>query len=163
MQTVQDRILVHGSQEQVFDLAQDYALRLEWDPFLRDMRFLDGAREAAVGVRVWVKAWTGLTMTVEYVTLERPRVVAMKMLSGPFFFRHFSGSWRFLPDPTGGTEVIFKYAYEIRWIWSQWFLNPAIRSMFRRDIAARLRGLKRGAEEQGLLARLSSSSLPGST
>ena len=121
------------------------------------MRFLDGAKEAAVGVRVWVKAWTGLTMTVEYITLDRPRVVAMKMLSGPFFFRHFSGSWRFLPHSTGGTEVIFKYAYEIRWTWSQWLLNPAVNSMFRRDIAARLRGLKRGAEEQGWLSRLGSS------
>jgi ribosome-associated toxin RatA of RatAB toxin-antitoxin module len=157
MQTVQDRIIVHGPPELIFDLAQDYNLRLEWDPFLRAMRFLDGANEAAVGVRVWVKAWTGLTMTVEYITLERPRVVAMKMLSGPFFFRHFSGSWRFLPHSTGSTEVIFKYAYEIRWTWSQWLLNPVINWMFRRDIAARLRGLKRGAEEQGLLARLGSS------
>ena len=162
MQIVQDRILVHGPQERVFDLAQDYDLRLEWDPFLREMRFLDGAREAAVGVRVWVKAWTGLTMTVEYITLERPRVVAMKMLSGPFFFRHFSGSWRFHPDPSGGTEVIFKYAYELRWPRSQWLLNPAISAMFRRDIAARLRGLKRGAEEQGLLGRLGASSAHGS-
>ncbi|MEP7122805.1 MAG: SRPBCC family protein [Byssovorax sp.] len=154
METVQDRILVEGPPEQIFDLAQDYDLRLEWDPFLRAMRFLDGAKEAAVGVRVWVKAWTGLTMTVEYITLDRPRVVAMKMLAGPFFFRHFSGSWRFLPHPAGGTEVIFKYAYEIRWTSATWLMKPAIDAMFRRDLAMRLRGLKRGAEEQGLLARL---------
>lgn len=163
MQIVQDRILIHGPPDLVFDLAQDYALRLSWDPFLREMKFLDGAVEAAVGVRVWVKAWTGLTMTVEYITLDRPRVVAMKMLSGPFFFRHFSGSWRFKADPAGGTEVCFKYAYDVRWSWPQPLMNPAINAMFRHDIAARLQGLKRGAEEQGLLARLGPSREADST
>src|ERR1700676_1824927 len=95
MQIVGDRIVIHAPVESVFDLAQDYVLRLEWDPFLREMRFLDGAAEAAVGVKVRVRGWTGLTMTVEYVSLDRPRVAAMKMLQGPWFFRVFAGTWRF--------------------------------------------------------------------
>jgi ribosome-associated toxin RatA of RatAB toxin-antitoxin module len=116
MQTVEDRIVIRGPAEGVFDLAQDYDLRLKWDPFLREMRFLDGATVAAVGVKVWVRAWTGLTMTVEYVSLDRPRVVAMKMLRGPWFFRAFAGSWRFTPTE-GGTEVEFRYAFEARGRW----------------------------------------------
>jgi ribosome-associated toxin RatA of RatAB toxin-antitoxin module len=149
MQTVQDRILIHASADELFDLAQDYDLRLKWDPFLRDMRFLDGAQTAAVGVKVWVKAWTGLTMTVEYISLDRPRLVAMKMLRGPWFIRTFAGTWRFIPCGAG-TEVVFHYAYQARWRWLTWLIGPISRLIFRRDIRARLRGLKRGAEEQGL-------------
>jgi ribosome-associated toxin RatA of RatAB toxin-antitoxin module len=154
MQTVEDRILIHAPAEGLFDLAQDYALRLEWDPFLREMRFLGGAAEAAVGVRVWVRAWTGLTMTVQYVSLDHPRVVAMKMLRGPWFFRAFAGTWRFAEQAGGDTEVVFRYAFRTRWRWLAWLLDPVVRAVFRRDIRSRLLGLKRGAEEKGLLERL---------
>jgi ribosome-associated toxin RatA of RatAB toxin-antitoxin module len=153
MPAVEDSILIHGAQEGLFDLSQDYALRLEWDPFLRELRFLDGAREAAEGVRVWVRAWTGLTMTVEYVSVHRPDVVAMKMIKGPFF-RRFAGSWRFGPHESGAVEVTFRYVFETRWRWLAWLIDSIICRVFRRDIRARLRGLKRGAEEMGLLDRL---------
>src|SRR5579872_6013221 len=95
MQTVEDSILIAAPPEPLFALAQDYALRLQWDPFLREMKFLDGATEAAAGVRVWVRAWNGLTMEVEYVTVKPPHVVAMKMRRGPWIFERFVGSWRF--------------------------------------------------------------------
>ena len=154
MQTVEDRIHIRAPQAALFDLAQDYGLRLKWDPFLRAMRFLDGAREAAPGVRVWVRAWTGLTMTVEYVTVNRPHVVAMRMLEGPFFFLQFAGSWRFEAVSDTGTEVVFRYAFQTRWAWLRWLLDPVIRRVFRRDIRGRLRGLKRAAEKTDILRRL---------
>jgi ribosome-associated toxin RatA of RatAB toxin-antitoxin module len=148
MPAVEDTIRIRGPQEALFDLSQDYALRLEWDPFLREMRFLDGAKEAAVGVRVWVRAWNGLTMTVEYVSVHRPDVVAMKMIAGPIFFRRFAGSWRYRSHGSGEVEVCFRYVFETRWRWLAWLVDPLIAWAFRRDIRARLRGLKRGAEER---------------
>ncbi len=116
------------------------------------MRFLNDAREAAVGVRVWVKAWTGLTMVVEYVGLNRPEVVAMKMVEGPIFLRQFAGSWRFQPHPSGSTEVIFRYVFETRWQRLRWLFNPIFGWVFGRDLRERLWGLKRGVEQSGLLA-----------
>jgi ribosome-associated toxin RatA of RatAB toxin-antitoxin module len=151
MPVVEEAILIRAPQKPLFDLAQDYRLRLKWDPYLLDLRFLDGAREAAVGVRVWVKAWTGLAMVVEYVVLDRPETVAMKMVRGPFILRKFAGSWRFHPHPSGATEVIFRYVFETRWPWLRWLLDPVIRWTFGRDIRKRLSGLKRGVEESGLL------------
>jgi ribosome-associated toxin RatA of RatAB toxin-antitoxin module len=74
----------------------------------------------------------------------------MKMLRGPWFFRKFAGTWRFTPCE-GGTEVVFHYAFQTRWRWLSRLFDPLIRWIFRRDVRARLRGLKRGAEEQGLL------------
>src|SRR4051812_4246920 len=97
MPAVEDSLRIRAPQDALFDLSQDYALRLKWDPFLRGLRFLQGATEPDVGVRVWVQAWTGLTMTVEYVSYNRPHVVAMRMIRGPLLFRSFAGSWRFEP------------------------------------------------------------------
>jgi len=94
MPIVESATAISAARDKLFALAQDYALRLRWDPFLREIRFLEGAERAAVGVRVWVKARNGLTMEVRYVTLREPEYVAMKMLHGPFLFEHFAGSWR---------------------------------------------------------------------
>lgn len=157
MPVVQDSILIHAPQEPLFRLLQDYALRLRWDPFLRQMRFLDGAAVAAVGVRTWVKAWTGLTMETVYTTLSSPSVVAMKMTRGPFFFTQFAGSWRL--EPAGAAtpqavRVTFRYSFTTRWPWLRHLLDPVIQQVFRRDISGRLRGLKSGAEEKALLAEL---------
>ena len=151
MPVVEESILIRAAQRPLFDLAQDYRLRLKWDPFLRDLRFLHDAREAAVGVRVWVKAWTGLTMVVEYVALNRPEVVAMKMVKGPVFLRQFAGSWRFHPHPSGSTEVVFRYVFETRWPRLRWLFDPIVGWVFGRDVRERLWGLKRGVEQAGLL------------
>jgi ribosome-associated toxin RatA of RatAB toxin-antitoxin module len=151
---VEDTVLIAAPPDALFALSQDYALRLEWDPFLRELKFLDGATEAAVGVRVWVRAWTGLTMEVEYVSVNPPHTVAMKMLRGPRLFRQFAGTWMFRPHPSGRTEVVFRYAFTTRWRWLHWLLDPLIRVVFRRDIRGRLRGLKRAAEKTDVLRRL---------
>jgi ribosome-associated toxin RatA of RatAB toxin-antitoxin module len=152
MPVVEDAILIAAPQDALFALSQDYALRLEWDPFLRELKFLDGATEAAVGVRVWVRAWTGLTMEVEYVSVNPPHTVAMKMLRGSRLFRQFAGTWMFRAHPSGRTEVVFRYAFTTRWL--SWLLDSVIRAVFRRDIRGRLRGLKRAAEKTNILRRL---------
>lgn len=154
MPAVEDSIAIAAPPGPLFALAQDYALRLEWDPFLRAMTFLGGATEAAPGVRVWVRAWNGLTMEVEYVTVHPPHVVAMKMRRGPWFFEQFAGSWRFESGLDGTTTVHFRYVFTTRWPWLRWMVDPLIRWLFRHDLRARLRGLKEGAERKGLLERL---------
>ena len=92
MPVVEASIVIRAPQDSLFALAQDYGLRLEWDPFLREMQFLDGATEAAPGGRVRVRSRRGLTMTVEYTTLQPPDRVAVKMVEGPFFFARFGGA-----------------------------------------------------------------------
>src|ERR1700730_590650 len=105
MPVVTRSILINAPPEELFSLSQDYGLRRQWDPFVREMRFLDGALEAGLGVRVWVKAWTSLTMEVEFVSFHPPDSVAMKMLRGPFFFKQFAGTWLFKAKDVRATEV----------------------------------------------------------
>ena len=154
MPAVEASIVIRATCEELFDLSQDYALRTAWDPFVRRMRFLDGATAAGPGVRVSVRAYNGLEMTVRFVTFHRPGVVAMSMTEGPWFLERFAGSWRFEPREDGSTEVTFRYVFEARPRWLRWLMDPLVGWVFRRDVRARLRGLKRGAEQKGLLRRL---------
>jgi ribosome-associated toxin RatA of RatAB toxin-antitoxin module len=154
MPIVEDSILIEAQAEDLFALSQDYALRREWDPFVREMRFLDGAEEAAEGVRVWVRAWTGLTMEVQLVSYRPPWSVAMKMLRGPWFLKKFAGVWLFRPKGEGKTEVVFRYSFTMVGGWLGRLIDPIVGWLFRRDVRARLRGLKRGAEQLGLLDQL---------
>ena len=158
MPTVEAKIDIAAPQDAVFDLAQDYALRLRWDPFLREMKVLDGAAEAAVGVRVWVRAKNGLSMEVVYLTLDRPRSVAMKMTSGPRLFERFAGSWRFEPVAGSSTRVTFRYGFETRMPLLRPLLDRVVTWVFMRDIERRLQGLKHAAEHTDIVVELRKSS-----
>jgi ribosome-associated toxin RatA of RatAB toxin-antitoxin module len=151
---VEGSVIINASADRLFELSQDYALRRAWDPFVRDMRFCGGATAAGKGVHVWVRAWTGLTMEVEFTGFRRPTSVAMKMVRGPWFFRQFAGTWLFRPQPDGGTNVLFRYSFAVKGHWLAWFIEPIIAWLFRRDVRGRLQGLKHGAEKGGLLERL---------
>src|SRR5205814_1126957 len=94
----------------LFDLTQDYALRLDWDPFLKDARLLDGAEGPSVGVQAWCVARNGLGMETQYVSFNPPGACAVEMTRGPWFFRSFSGSWRFDRIGPGRTKVTFTYS-----------------------------------------------------
>ncbi len=151
MPMVDAAIVIAAPRDRLFALTQDYAARLRWDPFLTDMRFKHGATEATVGVQVWVRARNRLSMTVQYITVDRPNVVAMKMIEGPWLFRKFSGAWLFKDDGVGRTLVIFRYSFQCRLGPANLVVHPLIARIFRRDIEARLRGLKRSAEDTDIL------------
>lgn len=146
---VEDSIVIAAEAAGLFALSQDAALGSRWDPFVRSQRYLDGASAPDVGVRVWVRAWTGLTMVVRFVRFRPPQTVAMER--GPLAFQRFAGTWRFSPAPGGGTRVVFRYAFTARGGPLRPALERAIAALFRRDVRARLLGLKAGVERDGLL------------
>ncbi len=136
--------------QQLFALSQDYSLRQEWDPFTGSMSFLGGATETRKGAQVEFRSRQGLTMVVEFVQVRAPTVVAMKMLSGPWFIARFAGSWTFRPLDGGSTQVTFRYALRTR----PTLLEPAIRWVLTREFNARLAGMKHAAENTDILARI---------
>jgi ribosome-associated toxin RatA of RatAB toxin-antitoxin module len=131
----------------VFALAQDYDLRLAWDSFLREIRFDDGARAAAVGVRATVKARNGIGMTVEYVTFEPPHRVAVRMVSRSRLFERFAGTWSFEPIAPARTRVVFRYGFETRSRALRPLLDPVIAWRLTREMRKRVAGLKRAVEQ----------------
>ncbi len=157
MPTVQSSCDIDAPQAPLFALAQDYGLRLSWDPFLREMRFLDGASEAGVGVRVWVRAKNGLTMTVRYLTVNAPDQVAMVMTDGPWIFSRFSGSWVFKALSERRTHVVFRYNFALRFGMVSAISDPIVSRILSSDMQARLEGLKKSAETTDILTRLPAS------
>lgn len=50
--------------------------------------------------------------------------------------------------------AVARYTFHTRWPWLRRALDPIIQRVFLRDIRGRLAGLKRGAEQDGLLRHL---------
>jgi ribosome-associated toxin RatA of RatAB toxin-antitoxin module len=132
--------------EELFTLAQDYSLRKSWDPLHGDHEFLDGTASGP-GAVLRYRAKNGARMTVRYVSYQRPERVAMTMVSGPFVFERFSGSWNFKRLDARRTLVVFQYHFTLR-RWVSWALEPVTQFLLERSVAARLEGLKRFAEGQ---------------
>ena len=145
MPTLQCAEEIQASSQALFALTQDYGHRLDWDPFLREARVLD-ARELGVGVKTWCVAWFGPGMETEYVSLNAPRVAAVKMTRGPWFLERFAASWQFDERVPGVTLVTFRYYITIRPRWLKWVLEPVCILVFRYEMRKRLRGLKRFVE-----------------
>jgi ribosome-associated toxin RatA of RatAB toxin-antitoxin module len=140
---------------ELFALTQDYARRLEWDPFLRSANLVGGATAAGLGVRAYCVAHSGYGMETEYVSFTPPRVAAVKMTRGPWMIRSFAGSWRFEELEPGRTRVEFRYQVEAWPRWLAWLLTPVMVWVFGRDTRKRLEALKR-AEESGRVLMASS-------
>ena len=147
MPTIAASLITAVSSETAFDAAHDYAKRKAWDPFIRSYRFLDCEKpeNLKVGDRVWARAHNGLTMTVRYETIQRPRLVAMQMTRGPWFFRKFTGVWRFTPEAEG-TRILFRYGFEIRRTFLPPLLNRPVAAALQRDIDRRIHALGRHLE-----------------
>ena len=103
---------------------------------------LDGAERPGVGVRAWCVARNRLGMETRYVSFNPPSACAVEMTRGPWFFRSFSGSWRFDRIESGRSRVTFTYSL----IGRPAFLSGLLRFLFARESRRRLEALKRAAE-----------------
>ena len=141
-----DSVVIDVPCEQLFTLSQDYARRLEWDPFLKSAELMHGATEPAVGVRAWCVSHDGRGMETEYVSYNPPQAVAVKMTRGPWILKSFAGSWRFDEIAPHRTRVTFTYHFQVRPAWLSWLLTPLIAKRFSRDMRRRLEAVKVFAE-----------------
>jgi ribosome-associated toxin RatA of RatAB toxin-antitoxin module len=146
--TFEDAIDVRATPEALFALTQDYARRLDWDPFLRSATLL-GAEQPGPGVRAYCVARNGLGMETEYVSFTPPSVAAVKMTRGPWMIGGFAGSWRFQPLGDGRTRVVFRYSVKGRPRWLEPLLNPVLVRVFGREVRRRLEGLRAFVEGDG--------------
>jgi ribosome-associated toxin RatA of RatAB toxin-antitoxin module len=133
---------VQATPEPLFAMSQDYAHRLDWDPFLKEASLVGGADRPGVGVRAWCVARSGFGMETRYLTFRPPSSCAVEMTRGPWFLRSFAGSWRFVSIGSGQTRVEFTYDVVGR----PRLLTGLLAWVFRRDTAARLSAFRRAAE-----------------
>ena len=128
-----------------FDFTQDYDRRLNWDTFLKKADLIEGATEAAKGVKAYCVAKNGLGMETEYVSFNRPKATAIKMTKGPFMFRSFLGSWTFKETQINLTEVTFLYSFTLRFPFTM--IQKVIQRNLRSNVRQRLIDLKKNIED----------------
>jgi len=149
MRSLEAAIEIHASPEAVFDLIHDYPRRLEWDPFLKEARLLEGAESAGLGVKARCTArngFAGFAMETVYVYFDRPRVAAVKMTKGPAVLETFAASLRQEDIGPGVTRVTYRFNFSTRPPWLRVIADPIAAALFRREVRQRLEALKRHLE-----------------
>jgi ribosome-associated toxin RatA of RatAB toxin-antitoxin module len=129
----------------VFDLIHDYSRRLEWDPFLRSAELLHGSRNAERGATSRCAAKFragGLSMDTEYVTFDRPKVAAVRLVRGPWCFKSFAATIRHSETSENNSVVTYNYNFSTKPRWLTFLLDPIVAKIFHRETTARLKALK---------------------
>ncbi|MEM7313878.1 MAG: SRPBCC family protein [Planctomycetota bacterium] len=149
MPTGSSSIEIAASSSVVFDLIHDYDRRLEWDPFLRSAELLHGSTKAARGVTSRCAARYlagGMAMKTEYVSFDRPRVAAVRLVRGPWCFASFAATIRHAEVSADHSRVAYNYNFSTYPSWLSFLLDPIIARVFHRETAARLKALKKFVE-----------------
>jgi ribosome-associated toxin RatA of RatAB toxin-antitoxin module len=139
-----ETIFIEAAAEPVFDFTQDYTKRLIWDTFLKSATLVEGAKNAEKGVKAYCVAKNGLGMTTEYVTFNRPKVTAIKMIKGPYLFKSFLGSWLFQEIGVNKTEISFLYSFSLRFPFN--LLSRMVKNNLQKNVRQRLLDLKNNIE-----------------
>ena len=141
-----ENIIINCSPEDAFDYTQDYGYRLEWDTFLKRAELIDGATKADKGIKAYCVAKNGFGMITEYVSFNRPKATAIKMVKGPLMFKAFLGSWTFKDIGRSQTEVIFLYSFKLRFPLN--LVTQLSRNIFKSNVRQRLIDLKTNIEKR---------------
>jgi len=144
--------VARATPEEAFAVASSYRVRLEWDPFV-ETQHLVNTDTPGKGVQTYTRSRHGLTMVSEYLTYRPPTHMGMKMVSGPAFFRTFSGSWHFKDLGDGRIEVIYRYRFDCRPTWLQPISHRIGNWYLGRDIERRVAAFVRGVEDPVIVAR----------
>ncbi|TGD77133.1 SRPBCC family protein [Hymenobacter wooponensis] len=141
-----ESIQIACPQQQVFEYTQDYSQRLVWDTFLREAILLDGAQEAAKGVKSWCVSKHGIGMETEYVSFNPPTVAAIKLTKPAGMFAAFAGSWRFEEISTSLTKATFTYSFALKQPLQ--LFSTLVKYILAHNVRGRLRDLKHTLEHR---------------
>lgn len=133
------------SSEIVFDLLHDYRRRLEWDTLLREAFVEQDAEPATGAIAVCTGHWYvgGLSLRTVYVSFDRGKVAAVKMLNRPWPFDRWAASIRHEPLEGGRSRVTYTYNFTARPRLLAFVIEPILALVFRWETRRRLRALQR--------------------
>lgn len=146
MPTIEVKESIPASVEAVFALVHDYNRRLEWDTLLQEAylepEFAEAAR-GAISVCRGKQILGGFALRTEYVSFERGKVAAVKLLNQPPFFASFAASIRHFPVDANHSEIIYKVNFIAKPRFLRPLLHPIMRSIFAWETRRRLKALKK--------------------
>ena len=130
---------------EVFDLVHDYQRRLSWDTLLSEAYLDDGfteAKKGATSVCVGRRSLGRLALKTVYVSFDRPRVAAVKMVNAPPFFATWAASIRHADVEAGASRITYVFQFTARPAWLRWLLEPIMGMLFRWETRKRLVALR---------------------
>jgi ribosome-associated toxin RatA of RatAB toxin-antitoxin module len=129
----------------VFDLVHDYTRRLEWDTLLQ-AAYLDGgdavADKGVTAVCVGRRSLGGIALRTVYVSFDRPKVAAIKMVNAPAFFRSWAASIRHENISDHESRITYQFHFATKPRILQFILDPIMERVFLWETRRRLRALK---------------------
>jgi hypothetical protein len=137
--------LIDAPSADVFDLVHDYDRRLEWDTLLSAAYLDDGFTRAGLGATSVCVGRSGLgrlAFKTVYVSFDRPRVAAVKLVGSPPFFARWAASIRHEDVEPGRSRIVYTLQFSARPAGLRWLLEPILRRAFRRETAKRLAALR---------------------
>jgi hypothetical protein len=146
MPTAEIKETIPASAEAVFVLVHDYRRRLEWDTLLSEAYLepeFEKSEKGAISVCRGKRILGGFAVRTEYVSFEKGKVAAVKMLNQPPFFETFAASIRHLKIDDENSEIIYKVNFTGKPRWLRPILDPLMRAVFTWETRKRLQALKK--------------------
>lgn len=145
MPTLEIKETISAPAETVFALVHDYKRRLEWDTLLQEAYLEPEFAEASRGaISVCRGKWIlgGFALRTEYVSFEKGKVAAVKLLNHPPFFDTFAASIRHLEIDENHSEIIYKVNFTAKPRLLRPILHPLMNMLFTLETRKRLKALK---------------------
>jgi ribosome-associated toxin RatA of RatAB toxin-antitoxin module len=143
--TAEIKEVIPASAVEVFDLVHDYQRRLEWDTLLQKAYLEDDFAESckgAISVCQGRNILGGFALRTQYVSFERGKVAAVKMLNQPPFFDTFAASIRHADIGEDLSEIIYKVNFTAKPRFLRFILHPIMKIVFAWETKKRLSALK---------------------
>lgn len=145
MPTAEIKEVIPASAADVFAIVHDYKRRLEWDTLLSEAYLepeFSEAMRGAVSVCRGKMILGGFSLRTQYVSFEKGKVAAVKLLDQPPFFESFAASIRHFEINENNSEIIYKVNFTAKPKFLRWFLHPLLRVIFAWETRKRLKALK---------------------
>jgi Polyketide cyclase / dehydrase and lipid transport len=137
--------IIPAASHVAFDLIHDYTRRLEWDTLLQ-AAYLDGsdtvAGKGVTAVCVGRRSLGGIPIRTVYVSFDRPKVAAVKMVNVPAFFQSWAASIRHEDISDHESLITYQFHFVTKPRILRFILDPIMERVFLWETRKRLRALK---------------------
>jgi polyketide cyclase/dehydrase/lipid transport protein len=134
-----------ASCSEVFDLLHDYDQRLKWDTLLSAAYLTDGYTRAELGatsVCVGRGRLGRIALKTVYVTFDRPRIAAVKMVNSPPLLGSWAASIRHEDIGPDTSRLTYTWTFTARPWWLAWLMEPWMGCIFHWETRKRLGALR---------------------
>ncbi len=141
---------IPASAEEVFDLLHDYQKRLEWDTLLSEAYLEPEFKEAKLGAITVCRGRLilgGFPLRTEYISFQRGKIAAVKLLNRPPLFETFAASISHSNLPNSSSELVYTFNFTAKPMFLQFILHPIMSRIFVWETKKRLKSLKRYFEK----------------